>query len=52
MTQVEVEASRSTNQALGSRSVNFTVYLSGASTLSTISRMDLLALPLMVRKRS
>jgi len=52
MIQVEVEASRSRNQALGSRSVNFTVYLSGASTLSTISRMYLLLLPLMLRKRS
>ncbi len=52
MIQVDVEASRSMNQALGSRSVNFTVYLSGASTLSTISSVNRLLLPLRLRKRS
>ena len=52
MIHVDVEASRSMNQALGSRSVNFTVYLSTASTLSTISSVKRLLLPLMLRKRS
>ena len=52
MIQVEVEASRSTNHAFGSFRVNRTVYLSSASTLSSISRMNLLPLPLTVRKRS
>ena len=40
------------NQALGSLRVNFTVYLSTASTLSTIPSTVLFGLPLMVRKRS
>src|SRR3989442_9997071 len=52
MIQVEVEARRSRNQALGSFSVNFTVYLSGASTLSTISRRARFGLPFVARKRS
>src|SRR5262249_8094395 len=52
MIQVDVEARRSTNQALGSLSVNFTVYLSGASTLSTISRTARFGLPFVARKRS
>src|SRR3979490_3620371 len=52
MTQVDVEAKRSTNQALGSLSVNFTVYLSGASTLSTIARIGRLGLSFVVKKRS
>ena len=42
MIQVEVEASRSRNQAFGSLSVNFTVYLSTASIFSTYSSTGLL----------
>ena len=52
MIQVDVEARWSTNQALGSLSVNFTVYLSRASTLSTISRTVRFGLPFVARKRS
>ena len=52
MIHVEVEASRSRNQALGSLSVNLTVCLSTASILSTYSSTGLLGLPVMVTKRS
>ena len=45
-------ASVSRNQANGSLSVNLTVYLSIASTLSSEPSMYALALPLVVRKRS
>ncbi len=41
----------SRNHAKGSFSVNFTVYLSSASTLSSEPSMKALALPLVVRKR-
>src|SRR2546425_1778122 len=43
-------ASMSKNQTNGSFKVNFTVYLSGASTLSTDLSMYALALPFTVRK--
>ncbi len=52
MIHVDVEASRSMNQAFGSLSVNFTVYLSTASILSTYSSTGLLGLPVIVRNRS
>ena len=52
MIQVEVDASRSRNQAFGSLSVNLTVYLSTASILSTYSSTGLFGLPVIVRKRS
>jgi len=40
------------NHAYGSRSVNFTVYLSGASTFSSISSVGRLPLFLVDWKRS
>jgi len=43
--QVDVEASRSKNQAFGSLSVNLTVCVSRASILSTYSSTGLLGLP-------
>ena len=43
-------ASMSRNQTNGSFSVNLTVYLSGASTLSTDLSMYALALPFTVKK--